>query len=62
MKSPMKQRTALLMLAVLCCAPLIAVIAGCSDNAKPTAAEGYYSGPMEGKGKKAGNAKSGTTE
>lgn len=49
-----KRHVVLFLLFVVCCGPLSVVLSGCAeDNKPPSASSGYYTGPMEGKGKKA---------
>lgn len=52
MKSNNKRHIAFIVLCALCCGPLSVLLSGCAAEEKPSAASGYYTGPMEGKGKK----------
>ena len=56
MTPPNKLRTALLLLFLLCTAPLTVLISGCAKESKPSAADGYYTGPMQKKGDRPSNA------
>jgi hypothetical protein len=56
MTSLNKRYAALLPLFLLCSAPLTVLISGCAKESKPSAADGYYTGPMQKKGDRPSNA------
>jgi hypothetical protein len=52
MTSSKKYRIALVLLLVVCCIPFAAMLAGCGNDSKPPQDPGYYTGPLDKKGKK----------